>query len=285
MTRQLKLYDDYSRYEVHDIFDPDASFTRGAGLWGMQGIIPIAGRPKDFVLFVSYGRSQGEHEFDEGISGDGILRWQSQPKQTFEDLQIRQFIAHDETVNSIHLFLRTRIRENGEQLPYTYLGRLKYLGHDAEARRAIEDHGFAVHDANILFRANCPNIDIVVFGKTKAFYIQVKSSEKPASKDSVVIDGSPWTEAQLREGAPIFNKHCDEGHYDASLIFILDRTQDGNTNFYIVPPKKLEELVRATAMTFADKPKRDGSPRSIKFRKELSRDTLKSWRDAWHLLE
>lgn len=137
MVRQLRLHDDYSRKEVRDIFDPDAPFTRGAGLWGMQGIIPIAGRPNDFVLFVSYGRSQGAHEFDEGISNDGILRWQSQPKQTFEDLQIKQFIAYDEAINSIHLFLRTRIREGGEQLPYTYLGRLKYLGHDADRQQPV----------------------------------------------------------------------------------------------------------------------------------------------------
>ena len=137
MVRQLKVYDDYSRQEVHDIFDPEAPFTRGAGLWGIQGIIPIAGRPKDFVVFVSYGRSQGDHKFDEGISGDGILRWQSQPKQMLEDLQIRQFIGHDEAINSIHLFLRTRMREGGETLPYTYLGRLKYLGHDADRQQPV----------------------------------------------------------------------------------------------------------------------------------------------------
>ena len=156
---------------------------------------------------------------------------------------------------------------------------------EREARRAIEDHGFAVQDANVLFRENCPNIDLVVFGKTTAFYVQVKSSENPASKDSVVIDGSPWTEAQLRGGAPIFNKHGDASHYEASLIVILDRKKDGVTNFYIAPPKKLEELVRAKALTFADKPKRDGTPRSIKFRKETSRKALEPWRDAWHLLD
>jgi hypothetical protein len=52
---------------------------------------------------------------------------------------------------------------------------------EKEVRRAIEDHGFAVHDANVLFRANCPNIDLVVFEKTKAVDVQVKSSEVPAA--------------------------------------------------------------------------------------------------------
>jgi hypothetical protein len=137
MVRQLKLFEDYSRKDAHDVFDPEASFTKGAGLWGMQGIIPLPGRPNDFVLFVSYGRSQGEHEFDEGISADGLLRWQSQPGQALDNPQIKQFVAHDEAKNSIHLFLRTRIREGGEQLPYTYLGRLKYLGHDGERQQPV----------------------------------------------------------------------------------------------------------------------------------------------------
>jgi hypothetical protein len=42
---------------------------------------------------------------------------------------------------------------------------------EVQARRAIEDQGFVVHDANVLFRANCPNIDLVVFGKNAATYV------------------------------------------------------------------------------------------------------------------
>ncbi len=137
MTRQLSLYEDFSRREVHDIFDPEAPFTTGSGLWGMQGIIQIPGRPKDFVLFVSYGRSAGAHQFDEGVSPDGILRWQSQPAQSLFDAQIGQFIAHDESANSIYLFLRTRMRVGRNLLPYTFLGKLKYRGHDATREKPV----------------------------------------------------------------------------------------------------------------------------------------------------
>jgi Holliday junction resolvase-like predicted endonuclease len=150
---------------------------------------------------------------------------------------------------------------------------------ETQARREIEANGFAVLDANIVFRANCPNIDLIVFAKTEAFYVQVKSSEKPAGKDSVVIDGSPWTEAQL-QGAAIFNKHDD---YKASLVIIVDRLKTGETNYYIAPPATLEELVRGPAKEFASRPKRDGTRRSIDFRKELPRKVLKQWHNAWHL--
>jgi hypothetical protein len=137
MAGQLKLFEDYSRRDVHDIFDPEAPFTTGAGFWGMQGIIPLPGRPKDFVLFVSYGRSAGTHQFDEGISKEGVLRWQSQPGQAINDPQIKQFIAHDEANGSIYLFLRTRMRQGTELLPYTYLGKLKYLAHDAVREKPV----------------------------------------------------------------------------------------------------------------------------------------------------
>jgi Holliday junction resolvase-like predicted endonuclease len=151
---------------------------------------------------------------------------------------------------------------------------------EVEARRAIEDRGYTVHDANILFRENCPNIDLVAFTKSGALYIQVKSSENPARRDCVVIDGSPWTEAQLHAGAPIFNKH---DAFRAHYVLILDTPKQGDTNIYIAPPSQLEDLARRWALTFAARPKKDGTKRSIGFRKELTRTELEPWRNAWHL--
>jgi Holliday junction resolvase-like predicted endonuclease len=151
---------------------------------------------------------------------------------------------------------------------------------EVQARRAIEDHGFVVHDANIIFRQNCPNIDLVVYAQACAFYVQVKSSKKPAGANSVIIDGSPWTSEQLYDGAPIFNKH---DHLRCNLVVILDTLKTGETHFYIAPPKELEKLVRPLARKLAKRPKRDGSERSIRFRKELPRALLTQWREAWHL--
>jgi hypothetical protein len=152
---------------------------------------------------------------------------------------------------------------------------------EIQARRAIEDCGFRVHDANIIFGENCQNIDLIVYSKNIAQYIQVKSSETPATRNGVVIDGSPWTEDQLYNGAPIFNKH---DHFQANFVLIVDKLKSGETIFYIAPPADLEKKVRERGVEFAKRPKRDGTPRSIKFRKELSRDVLAKWQDAWHLL-
>lgn len=121
----LTLYSEYSRQDVHDIFSPDTLFTPSAGTWGLHGIVEIPNRPGDFVFFVTYGQQQAGHTFDEWVTEEGIISWQSQPRQSFEDRKIQQFIHHDDKRNSIHLFLRTQRSAN-----YTYLGKLKYLTHD-----------------------------------------------------------------------------------------------------------------------------------------------------------
>lgn len=129
---ELRLHDDYSRSEVHDIFAPGTAFTPQTGNWGLHGIVAIPSRPGDYVFFVTFGQQQGDHVFDEGVTEDGVLTWQSQPRQSLNDNQIQQLIRHDELKNSIYLFLRTRAR-----IKYTYLGMLKYLSHDNERENPV----------------------------------------------------------------------------------------------------------------------------------------------------
>ena len=129
---RLIRYEDYSREEVHDIFAPEAPFTLQRGTWGLHGIVAIPDRPGDYVFFVTLGQQQGDHVFDEGITENGVLSWQSQPRQGLNDAQIREFIEHDELQNSIYLFFRTKKR-----IEYTYFGRLKYLSHDTEREKPV----------------------------------------------------------------------------------------------------------------------------------------------------
>ena len=130
--RPLELGAHYTREEAHAIFAPGTVFTPQSGTWGLHGIVPIPDRPGDHVFFVTLGQSQGEHVFDEGITEDGVLSWQSQPRQGLDSPQVRGFIEHDELENSVHLFFRT-----GPRRPYAYLGRLKYLAHDAQRERPV----------------------------------------------------------------------------------------------------------------------------------------------------
>jgi hypothetical protein len=130
--KQLNRYETYSREDIQKIFEPEATFTRGAGKWGILGAIPVPNNPGGYIFIVSFGQSQSGHDFDEGITPSGVLTWQSQPSQDLNDKRVKSWIVHDELVNNIHLFLRPDKR--GE---YAYLGRLKYLTHDKTREKPV----------------------------------------------------------------------------------------------------------------------------------------------------
>lgn len=129
---QLELWKTYDRRAVHDIFEPETRFTPQSGSWGLWGIIRLRSSPDDFVFFVTFGQSQSGHEFDESVSEDAVLTWQSQPAQDLANRTIRQFIAHEHLTSSIYLFLRTSLRAD-----YTYMGRLGYLDHDPDREKPV----------------------------------------------------------------------------------------------------------------------------------------------------
>lgn len=125
-------YQDYSRKQVHDLFEPDREYQAWAGSWGSAGIVRLPTGESDFVFFVTFGTEISGHRFDEGITRDGVLSWQSQPSQSLSTPRIQKFIAHNEDQNDIFLLLRTHKKKD-----YTYLGRLKYLLHDSTREQPV----------------------------------------------------------------------------------------------------------------------------------------------------
>ena len=130
--KTLELWSEYSREEVHSIFSPDTDFVPQAGTWGIQGMVRVPDRENDWVFFVTFGKEQGEHTFDESITEDGVLSWQSQPRYELDSDVIKALISHDERVSNIHLFLRTN-----KSSKYAYFGKLGYLTHDTERERPV----------------------------------------------------------------------------------------------------------------------------------------------------
>ncbi len=128
----LKLWQEYTREDVHSIFSPNTTFTPQRGTWGLQGMVRVPSRPGDWVFFVTFGQAQGEHVFDESITDEGVLSWQSQPAQGLEDAIIKELIQHDDRINTIHLFLRTK---KGSR--YGYFGTLGYLTHDGSRQKPV----------------------------------------------------------------------------------------------------------------------------------------------------
>lgn len=130
--KNLNLWSEYTREEVHGIFSPDTKFTPQAGTWGLQGMIRVPDRKNDWVFFVTYGREQGDHTFDESITYDGVLSWQSQPRYELDSDVIKDLIDFDDRVDNIYLFLRAK-----EGAKYAYFGRLGYLTHDTERQKPV----------------------------------------------------------------------------------------------------------------------------------------------------
>lgn len=130
--KNLELWSEYSREQIHSIFSPDTTFTPQAGTWGLHGMVRVPDRPGDWVFLVSLGNQQGEHLFDESITEDGVLSWQSQPRLDLSSDVIKSLITHDDRVNNIYLFLRAS-RSND----YGYFGRLGYLTHDTERENPV----------------------------------------------------------------------------------------------------------------------------------------------------
>lgn len=130
--RSLELWTEYTREEIHSIFSPDTTFTPQAGTWGLHGMIHVPDRDGDWVFLVSLGNQQGDHVFDESITVDGVLSWQSQPRLDLANKAIQSLISHDDRINNIHLFLRTK-----KGNPYGYFGCLGYLTHDTEREKPV----------------------------------------------------------------------------------------------------------------------------------------------------
>ncbi|NME06233.1 DUF3427 domain-containing protein [Psychrobacillus sp. BL-248-WT-3] len=132
--RTLKLFNKYTREDVHAIFDGSTTkFTRGAGVWGLHGIVKIPNRERDFVFFVTIGQDKLGVEFKENITRDGILTWQSQKRHTLNHPRILEFIHHDHTRHNIYLFLRTSKKSE----PFTYMGRLAYIAHNQDVEQPV----------------------------------------------------------------------------------------------------------------------------------------------------
>ncbi|WP_325893710.1 DUF3427 domain-containing protein [Grimontia sp. NTOU-MAR1] len=127
----LELYGQYNREEVCKVFAPEAKFTKGAGSWGLSGIVSNASKEGDFVFFVTLEPSQS-NTYEDFITDDGKLIWWSQNQHTPESSVIKQLIAHDDKTNTIHLFLRANKEDD-----YTYLGHLLFDNWDTTTSEPV----------------------------------------------------------------------------------------------------------------------------------------------------
>ena len=128
----LERYKKYNRRDLRDLFEPQNCGKRHLGRWQQSGIVAIPDAINDYAFLVTFGKKQGDYVFDESIDENGILTWQSQPKNSLNTEFIQKLIDHDEQISTIYLFLRI---ENGSG--YIYVGDLAYVSHDPTREKPV----------------------------------------------------------------------------------------------------------------------------------------------------
>jgi hypothetical protein len=131
-SQGLERLQSYDRREIAGIFEPDAKFTRGAGLWGIQGIVETPANSGNFVFIVTLGKPVEGNPYQDALTLDGYLIWESQTRQDLQSRVIQKLLAHDPQERNIHFFLRPH-----ERAKYTYLGLLEYFSHDPQKNNPV----------------------------------------------------------------------------------------------------------------------------------------------------
>ncbi|WP_408599756.1 DUF3427 domain-containing protein [Pseudomonas sp. PLMAX] len=124
-TRGLDRFQLYERKEIAKVFEPDVGFTPGAGRWGIQGIVETPKESGNFVFMVTLGKLTEGNPYQDALTVDGYLIWESQTRQSFESPVIQKLLVHDPQNRDIHLFLRPN-----RHVKYSYIGMLEYFSHD-----------------------------------------------------------------------------------------------------------------------------------------------------------
>jgi hypothetical protein len=114
----LKVYQTYSRREIAAILDPDYEFPSAGGKWSPTGIVLDKPNKGDFVFIVTLNQKSGDdYSYNDYFTEDGCIGWMSQNKHTPEHKEIRAMLNHDESLNTVYLFVRSSVKED-----YTYFG-------------------------------------------------------------------------------------------------------------------------------------------------------------------
>ncbi|NMM07426.1 DUF3427 domain-containing protein [Polaromonas sp.] len=122
----------YDRFDVSQIFEPGCNFTRGAGRWGISGIVEVPQRSGNFVFLVTLEKPHEGNPYQDALTEDGYLIWESQSRHELDSPAIQEMLGHDLEQNNIHLFLRGNAASD-----YTYFGLLEYFSHDPNSTKPV----------------------------------------------------------------------------------------------------------------------------------------------------
>lgn len=126
------LLSKYDREGICQLFEPGTKFTVGSGRWGISGIIKLKNETDDLVFIVTIEKPHAGNPYEDALTDDGQLHWETQKKMSADSDFVQRLKAHDHNVSNIHLFLRYEEKSN-----YSYLGLLAYDSVDENSTNPV----------------------------------------------------------------------------------------------------------------------------------------------------
>lgn len=128
----LQRYQRYSRQDISQLFEPGCRFSRGSGRWGIPGIVETPKNSGQFVFLVTLGPPTEGNPYQDAITADGYLIWESQSRHDFASPAIQRLQQHDAAQSTIHLFVRGNSHDQ-----YAYMGVLAYHYHHPSKQNPV----------------------------------------------------------------------------------------------------------------------------------------------------
>lgn len=123
----FKLYEEYSREEVHNAFGDGTRYVEGAGVWGRWGVIKPKIADDVYALFCLVKPDvQGIRL--QYIESSGKFHWISQQSMYPGERKLSNMISASKGNSNVFLFAKPSAGPK-----YTYLGRLSYISADEDS--------------------------------------------------------------------------------------------------------------------------------------------------------
>lgn len=120
-VNSFKLYKEYSRENVHEVFHDGTKYVTGGGIWGRSGVVKPKLDEDVFVLFCVIKPKQSSIPV-QYIEPDGKFHWLSQPSMYPGEKKLKSLIAGSTGNSSVLLFAKNRPGPT-----YAFLGKLTFL--------------------------------------------------------------------------------------------------------------------------------------------------------------
>ena len=127
----FKLYEKYSRRDVHAVFSDGTRYAEGGGVWGRSGVIKPKGYGNAYILFCLI-KPRLVARSAQFIGANGYFRWISQPSMSPESQKFQSLVQAGKGESPVLLFAKAAAGPL-----YSYIGRLEYVSYDKATSKPV----------------------------------------------------------------------------------------------------------------------------------------------------